>query len=89
MKTFIVEGHPVKAEGRRAAVKYYMAVLNREPETVEDEAGKTLAVTGICESTGLGIFEDDINGVDYHQDSEGIIWLTEQRHTEEAALAFS
>ena len=76
MKTYIVDGQPVKAESARHAAKYYSAVLNRRVEFVEEE-GNGRALLATCESTGLGIFCDDEQGKHYHADSEGIYWLTD------------
>jgi protein tyrosine phosphatase (PTP) superfamily phosphohydrolase (DUF442 family) len=77
MKTYLVDGQPVKAESDRHAVKYYASVLNRMPDVVEDDAGNKRDVYQLCESTGLGIFCDDERDVHYEHDSEAVYWLTE------------
>lgn len=86
MKTYLVDGQPVRAESARHAVKYYSAVLNRRVDYVEDE-GKQRAVLSVCEGTGLGIFCDDEQGTHYHADSEGIYWLTDAETKAMDALA--
>lgn len=86
MKTYLVDGQPVRAESARHAVKYYSAVLNRRVDYVEDE-GKQRAVLAVCESSGLGIFCDDEPGKHYHADDDGIYWLTDEESARMEALA--
>lgn len=71
---YFCDGLPVQAESARHAVKYYCAVMNRPVDYVVHN-GKWRAVSGRCENTGLGIFCDDLPGVHYHEDGEGIMWL--------------
>jgi len=85
-KTYLVDGQPVRAESARHAVKYYIAVLNRRADYVEED-GKQRAVLAVCEGSGLGIFCDDEADKHYHFDLEGIYWLTDEESVRMEALA--
>lgn len=76
MKEFVVDHMKVLALNRRLAVKYYRQCYSREPEQVEDvSTGQIYNVVAFCENTDKGIFEDDVQNVDYGFDSEGVYWL--------------